>query len=359
MSPGDEISPIAGVERSSANFRAYLIGDDAGRAMTALIRAVADVAMRWNYRVWGFGEEIALAGLLRAGDVLGDPAPQAFVHGLMRGWLGRGVAHSNEDHVAPGRILVAMHARTGDPRFLDAAASLAALNKGFPRGPNGIRYHRADTPGWRHQIWVDCMDIDGPFLTALAQATGDDRYYDQAVEDLLGYARTLQTNGGLLHHGFERDAGRNGQLWARGNGWALMGLVDTLIILPRTHQGWGELQQRTTALVEALASAQDESGLWHTVVDDPATCQESTLAAMVAYALHEAFAHRLLDAARYGAMARRARAAMLSQVAADGVLQLVSDATPVGQHSTYATRPFGAFPWGQGPLLLALCQEAK
>ena len=325
--------------------------------MTALIRAAADVAMRWNYRVWGFGEEIALAGLLRAGDTLGDPVPAAFVHGLMRAWLGRGVARSNEDHVGPGRILLGVHARTGDDRLLDAARALAALNAGFPRGPNGIRYHRADTPGWRNQIWVDCMDIDGPFLAALAVATGEERYFDQAVDELLGYARTLQTDGGLLHHGFERDAGRNGQLWARGNGWALMGLVDTLAVLPRAHPAWDELQQRAQALVDALASAQDTSGLWHTVVDDPATYLESTLAAMVAYALREAFDHAVLNPARHGEVERRARAAMHGQAGADGVLALVSDATPVGQHSTYATRPFGVFPWGQGPLLLALCQE--
>lgn len=327
--------------------------------MTDLIRAAADVAMRWNYRVWGFGEEIALAGLLRAGDVLGDTAPSAFVHGLMRAWLGRGVARSNEDHVGPGRMLLAMHARTGDDRFVDAARALAALNAGFPRGPHGIRFHRADTPGWRQQIWVDCMDIDGPFLAALAVATGDERYFDQAVEELLGYARTLQTDGGLLHHGFERDAGRNGQLWARGNGWALMGLVDTLALLPRAHAAWKELQQRTVALADALAAAQDSGGLWHTVVDDPATYLEATLAAMVAHALHEAFAHHVLDAERHGDMERRARAAMHAQVDGAGVLQLVSEATPVGQHSTYATRQFGTYPWGQGPLLLALCQEAK
>jgi hypothetical protein len=50
---------------------------------------------------------------------------------------------------------------------------------------------------------------------------------------------------------------------------------------------------------------------------------------------------------------------MHEQIAPDGTLQLVSDATPVGALSTYATRPFGVFPWGQGPLLLALCQEIE
>ncbi|MBB6091312.1 unsaturated rhamnogalacturonyl hydrolase [Povalibacter uvarum] len=322
------------------------------------LRAVADVAMRWNYRVWGFGEAIALRGLIRTGDLLGDAAPLGFVHGILRSWLGRGVGRTNEDHVGAGRELLELYRRTGDPQFLDAARKLAALNAGFPSGPNGIRYHRGDTSGWRWQIWVDCMDVDGPFLAALARETGEEHYFDQAVSELLGYARTLQADSGLLFHGFERDCGRNGELWARGNGWALMGLVDTLALLPRTHVAWPELHQRTLALCDALALTQCPSGLWHTVIDDPATYQESTLATMAAYALREGSKHGVLDATRYIEMERKARAAMHSQIAPDGTLALVSDATPVGARHVYATRPFGTFPWGQGPLLLALCQEA-
>ena len=115
-----------------------------------------------------------------------------------------------------------------------------------------------------------------------------------------------------------------------------MGLIDTLISLPRSHPAWAELQQRT--------------------VNDPATYLESTLATMAAYALHEGIAHDVIEA-RYAAIERKARAGMHSQISADGRLQLVSDATPVGARAVYATRPFGTFPWGQGPLLLALCQE--
>jgi unsaturated rhamnogalacturonyl hydrolase len=322
------------------------------------LRAAADVAMRWNYRVWGFGEAIALRGLLRAGDVLGDAAPLGFVHGILRSWLGRGVARSNEDHVGAGRELLELHRRTGDAQFLEAARRLAALNAGFPQGPRGARYHRGDTSGWRCQIWVDCMDIDGPFLAALARVTGEAAFFDQAVEELLGYARTLQTDGGLLFHGFERDCGQNGQLWARGQGWALMGLVDTLSVLPREHPGWLELHQRLVALVDALGAVQEKGGLWHTVVDRPETYLESTLAAMAAYALREGFAHHVLDAGAHGRIEAKARAAMHCEIAADGTLQRVSDATPVGALANYATRPFGIFPWGQGPLLLALCQES-
>jgi rhamnogalacturonyl hydrolase YesR len=323
------------------------------------LNAVAAVAMRWNYRVWGFGEAIALRGLLAAGDALGNSAPLGFVHGILRCWLGRGVARSNEDHVGAGRELVELYRRTGDAQFLEAARRLAALNASFSVGPNGLRYHRGDTPGWRWQIWVDCMDVDGPFLASLAHATGDDRYFDQAVGELLGYARTLQSENGLLFHGFERECGTNGELWARGNGWALMGLVDTLILLPRAHPAWAELQQRTVALADALARTQQACGLWHTVNNDSETYLESTLATMAAYALREGIAHSVLEASRHGPMELKARTAMHEQIAPDGTLQLVSDATPVGARAVYATRPFGTFPWGQGPLLLALCQEVK
>ncbi len=251
----------------------------------------------------------------------------------------------------------------GEPatsQFLDAARKLAALNAGFPAGPNGERYHRGDTPGWRWQIWVDCMDVDGPFLAALAHATGEDRYFDQAVGELLGYARTLQSDSGLLFHGFERDCGRNGELWARGNGWALMGLVDTLdpaaaLARPR-GPNCNSAPSRSPMPLPPLNIA---SGLWHTVINDSATYLESTLATMAAYALREGVAHGVLDASRYDEMERKARAAMHTQIAADGALQLVSDATPVGARAVYATRPFGTFPWGQGPLLLALCQEVE
>jgi rhamnogalacturonyl hydrolase YesR len=39
--------------------------------------------------------------------------------------------------------------------------------------------------------------------------------------------------------------------------------------------------------------------MWHTVIDDPTTHLESTLATMAAYALHEGIMHGVLDARYY------------------------------------------------------------
>jgi hypothetical protein len=55
-------------------------------------------------------------------------------------------------------------------------------------------------------------------------------------------------------------------------------------------------------------------------------------------------------------MERAARAAALRLFKDGGALDLVSDATPIGELRMYASRPFGVFPWGQGPLMLMLSQ---
>jgi unsaturated rhamnogalacturonyl hydrolase len=321
----------------------------------ALVRAVAAQTMSWPFRVWAFGEAVALRGLLAASCATGDGEPLGFVRALLRAYVGRGVGGRPEEHVAPGAELLLLHALDGDDAWLDAARALARLFTSTPTGPNGVRYLRPDLPGWRRQIWVDSMDGPPPFLARLARVTGDDSQASDAVRELLGYTRLLQDErSGLFVHGFEESCGTNGQRWARGNGWAAMGLAETLAWLPRAQPHAEELQQRLVALLDALAARQHASGLWSTVLDRPETPLETTMAAMTVSAIDRARKAGLLSDEQYRSMRERAYAAVLDQVSPQGALGLVSDATPIGELQMYATRPFGIFPWGQGPLLIML-----
>jgi unsaturated rhamnogalacturonyl hydrolase len=329
--------------------------DEATRA--DLIRKVAVQTMRWKFRLWGFGESIALRGLLQASRVTGDAEPLGYVKALLRFYVGRGVARSPEDHVAPGAELLLIYEETGETVFLEAAKQLADLHRGFPQNKHGARLHRSDLQGWRRQIWVDCMDVEAPFLARLGIVTGDEKYIAQAADEVTSYARLLQDKQtGLFFHGYESDCGNNGCFWARGNAWALMGLVETLKFLPVGHHSHGEVLERLLKLCRGLSTYQHEDGLWHTVVDHRETYLESTLAVMAAVALREAFVSGLLDVKEFGAVERHARAAALKLIYENGALALVSDATPIGSLKMYASRPTGVFPWGQGPLLLMLTQ---
>jgi unsaturated rhamnogalacturonyl hydrolase len=260
-------------------------------------------------------------------------------------------------------VLLELHEWYGDGPYLETALDLARLIGAFPV-LDGVSVHRRDLEPWRDTIWVDCTALDGPFLARLAATTGDAAWAERGVEILLGYARVLQEErSGLFFHGY--DVARHATSpvrWARGNGWALHGMVDTLEALPPDQPGAAELRTRLRRLVGALAALQDEGGLWPTVLDDPSSPLEASTAAFYASGVLKAGRLGLLETGAASTSARslveRALDAILRHARDDGGLE-ISSATPIGGRATYVEQILGVYPWGQGPLLLTFAEGRR
>lgn len=327
--------------------------------MSAIDPAGLAVALaHYPYRVWGFGESIAMEALLAFG---GDPGRVA--EHLIRTWAGTHPALVSNplSHVAPGVPVLALAGRTGDASLLRRAIELGELHAGLRVGRHGARIHRPDLAGWEHEVWVDNMHLTGPFLARLGGATGEGRWHDLAAALILSHARVLQGDDGLFSHGFDDATGRANQVrWGRGQGWALLGLTDTLEALPGAHSARAEIAQRLHGLAAGLARWEDGEwpGRWHTVLDRSDTYIESSVGAFVALGIERAVARGHVPVA-HRAMARRALVALAGFTTPDGAFGGTSDATPVGLDvAHYAARPRGVYPWGQAPALLALLECA-
>ncbi len=331
--------------------------------MNVSISTIADRTLQWPFRRWAFGEAIALEGLLEAAVVTGQSGYRDQVEAMCRIHLERATGISPEDHLAPAAVLLELYSLTGDARWLAATRALVSMHEKLPRTAGGAPLVRAHQPGWAWQIWVDSMDLLGPLYARFAAASGESIWLDRAVHLMLAYANHLQRPDGLFMHGYDMYAGANGHLWARGQGWALLGMADVLRVCSATSamdiEGAAELRERSLRLVNALVSTQRPSGLWTTVIDAAETYEETTLAAMFVRAASQLEQAGISLPSRMGTARASAAAAVRRHVDADGSLGLVSSATPVGQLATYATRPFGVYPWGQGALLLMECSLAK
>jgi unsaturated rhamnogalacturonyl hydrolase len=308
------------------------------------------LAQAWQFTGWHFGESICLEALLAAG---GEPAQRTMQ--LIGGWI---AAHRHLDppvHLAPGIPLLqiaALRPRDREP-MLSAALAAAQGLMALPRGRHGAALHRPDLAPWHSHVWVDCMQLDGPFLARLGVETGREELIDAGIDAALTHAAVLQGPLGLFSHGFDDAQGAANSIhWARGQGWALLGLVGTLTALRgEARRGRAELLERLLALVAALAATTDH-GRWHTVVEVEATPMEASLSAFVALGIGRARRAALIGR-EYDALVAQARqAAHRAVVKATGAFE-VSDATPVSSSvNDYAARATGVFPWGQGPFIL-------
>jgi unsaturated rhamnogalacturonyl hydrolase len=325
--------------------------------------AVAARAMAYRYYHWDWGEAVAMEGLFRAYGLNQDPAIGAFLKRMIDGWLRHSPEPWYPDHVGPGRVLLNLWRDAGEERLLAYAVQLAEFLTALPKSSSGAYYHRCDLPDQATFVAVDCIQTDGPFLAALAEATGDMRWYDAAVDQLRGHAGVLQDEeSGLFAHAWDASGIRNGPLhWGRGNGWAILGLVDTLDLLPSGHPSRGRILESLTRLAGSLARLQDhDSGLWHTVLDEPATRLETSSSLMFTAAFLLAVARGLLPPS-FAEAAESAWASCCRLVSEEGVVQGVSARTPPRRDpAAYNSIPVGgAWPWGQGPYLIAAASYLK
>jgi unsaturated rhamnogalacturonyl hydrolase len=292
----------------------------------------------------------------------------------MRAWATRATPYRELDNTAPGHAMCAVCERTGDKllrdaavelaRFLTQRSKLAGVYASFERAPLIDPYDGSplsdadrellDDPG--PGAFVDCLHFDPPFLVHLGVLTGDESFVHEGAVQALDTVRLLQSaDTGIFHHFFlERTQRRYGYGWSRGQGWALLGLLDVLELLPASHPARGPLTSSLHALVEGLLATQNPSGHWPTLLDQPDAPLETSACLFFAAGIARAVRLGLVDRDLL-AVADRAYTAGMSAVGDDGVVSGVSRAVWASTaRGHYLAVPTGDLvPWGQGPLLLA------
>jgi unsaturated rhamnogalacturonyl hydrolase len=200
------------------------------------------------------------------------------------------------DNVLLGRQLLFLYGVTQDKRYLTAATFLWNQLGAQPRNAEGGYWHKQRYP---NQMWLDGLYMAEPFRAEYASIS----HHPEELADITKqfvlmeqHARDAKT--GLLYHGWDASkqerwadhkTGDSSQFWARGVGWYMMALVDTLDFYPEGDPGRAQLiaiLQRESA---AIARFQDKNtGLWYTMLNKPGekgNYFEASSACMFVYAL--------------------------------------------------------------------------
>ena len=206
-------------------------------------------------------------------------------------------------------------------------------------------------------LWLDDMFMGVPTMAYLGKTTGDSKYYDDAVRQVLQFSkRMFNPKLGIYMHGYVEGKRDHPELrWARANGWAVMSMVEVLEVLPKNHKGYNAVLEQLRAHIRGLAGYQTRDGFWHQLIDRNDTYQETSATAIYAYAIARAVNRGYVEPEMYGPMANLAWNAVASKVTQNGQIEGICVGTGMAfDPAFYAYRPTSVkAAHGYGPTLLA------
>ena len=208
---------------------------------------------------------------------------------------------------------------TADAQIREAVERLLDwIRTKAPRNAAGILYHVFGA----REMWSDGLNCAPPFLAAMG-------FCDEALKQIDGYRERLwNPEKKLLAHIWddEKQEFKDGNFWGGGNGWAAAGLARTIRCLPSDRNNDRDrLAEFCREIVDGCLAHRRADGLFHDVVDQPATFVETNLAQMLAYAVFDGVSQGWLSQS-YLKRAQELRAAARGKMDAFGFVQGVCGA---------------------------------
>lgn len=363
--------------------QAKLIDRDTRQPVTDLTKLPANVAFdRTTFQVTSYEWGVTYSGMLLAAEATGDarfkeytasrlstvakvavhlraqPAPTAEVAGPQRAFVLRGMlAPRSLDDSGSMCVAFIKASRAGiTPEVLRPWIDnyMKWIFTGQMRLDDGTL---ARNRPLHNSLWLDDLYMSVPALAQMGALTGEKKYFDDAVKQILQFSqRMFVKETGLYRHGWIQEMDPHPAFyWGRANGWAIVAMAELLSVLPEDHPGRPAVLAQYRAHAAGLATTQGGAGLWHQLLDRNDSYLETSASAMFTYALARGVNRGWLDPLAYGPMVSLGWNAVAKQVNAQGQVENTCVGTGMAfDPAFYYHRPVNVFAaHGYGPVLLA------
>ena len=380
-SGGISDSEIRNVIQCVARHQLQPLSDGDYSTVTNLARA--ESAKKPEGIDWNYPQGVMLYGMERSTDVTGDKEVDQFVlqHNLICAryyrWLagleiqfgreGRNFAgHTkigpliklgNLDSCgAMGTETLVSMTRHSDPVTPDEKAVIARIADWVvhkqDRLPDGTLWRSKEMGG---TVWPDDLYMGGVFLVHYGLYTRDQKYIDDAASNIIDQAALEQDHDGLWFHGYFMKEKKHAPFkWGRGNGWAMVAMVEDLSAMPENDLLRPQLLEVLRKQIDGLKKVQAPDGMWRQVLDHPESWEETSCTAMFAYGIARAVNRGWIDATNM-VIARHAFAGIAKNVTPNGEVNSTCQGTNIGRTLDFyldRQRPPND-PHGRGPVMLA------
>ena len=313
-----------------------------------------------DINLWEWPQGVGLYGLYNYYKLTGDRGTFDFLCGWYDARMAEGLPERNVNTTCPMLTLLCVYEDTQDERYGALCRDWAEwVMHGLIRTGDGAFQHMITGDANDSQMLIDTLFMTVLFLAKAGVVFGRKDYVEEAKRQCLVHIKYLyDTSCGLYFHGYDFKGRHNyGRVhWARGNSWYTCGIMEMIGLIPIEPGLRQYFLDTFRAQVDALCACQAGDGMWHTILDDPASYKESSATAAFAYGMLKGVRLGFLPA-QYEAPALRAVQAVLARVDAAGIVGGVSYGTPVGNDAQfYKDIPVCPMTYGQAMAILMLAE---
>jgi len=318
----------------------------------ALVKETALNSAIWaldhNLDKMSYQNMCAAYGILKVAAVTGNDSLREVVEKVFRPELLEGVSPHRDNatdyppHQWFGFVPLELYRQTGDARYLKRGLEMA--EEQYLNPDKGM-------PAYTSRMYVD--DIYGATtMQSLAYAcTGDEKYLERAIRQVLFYSEEFMQEEGLFFHNVEKAP----HFWGRGNGWCAAAYAELFSILPADHPERDRVLGYYERMMKALLKYQGPDGMWYQLIDDLDTWPETSCTAMFLFSMTEGVRYGILPSDEYTDPVISGWQALSEFIDGDWRITEVCAGTSYQEdRDWYLNRPrLTGDPHGQAPLLWA------
>ena len=209
----------------------------------------------------------------------------------------------------------------------------------------------------KNTVWLDDMFMGVPVIANMGKLTGETKYYDEAINQIMLFAdRMFIPEKGLYRHGWVEAMNPHPTFhWGRANGWALLAKVEVLDATPEGYPGREKVLGLLQAHIKGLCALQSSEGLWHQLLDRNDSYLETSASAIYVYCMAKAINEGWIDMLAYGSQTMLGWHGVTTKVNKRGEIEGTCVGTGMGfDPAFYYYRPVNiAAGHGYGPFIFA------
>lgn len=318
---------------------------------------------------WDWPQGVGLYGLYKIMMVEKKDEYREFLCSWFKSNMAEGLPSRNINTTTPLLTLVQLNEICPDPEFESLCLSWADwLMRCLPRTEEGGFQHVTSANGDRlgvrlneNEMWIDTLFMTVLFLTRMGQKYNRQDWISESIHQVLLHIKYLyDKKTGLFYHGWTFNTRDNfgGVFWCRGNSWFTAGILEYLEMFKGSlDAGVREFIVNTyKSQVRTLKKLQSHSGLWHTVLDDPASYEEVSGSAAITAGILKGIKLGILDDSYLDCAWKGVRAVM-NNIDEEGTVLNVSGGTGMGaDREHYKKILIAPMAYGQSLTILALIQ---